>query len=164
MPYLFSFSCCSGISQSKNAEMVWHSLLPRILFCQNSPPWPTCLKWPWTSWLIVWFSYTRLWSIWSFWLVFCDCVFHSVCTLTDEGKRLVQASWWEGLSYTSNFSINLWLWQHFARFSVKTEIDVKQNSLSFNAFYWMFIIYKKIARHPQSKIYYHLSGSTQKIQ
>ena len=41
------------------------------------------------------------------WLVFCDCGFHSgghgiialtsVCLLMDESKRLVQASWWEGL-------------------------------------------------------------------
>ena len=27
-------------------------------------------------------------------LVFCDCGFHSVCPLMDEGKRLVEASWW----------------------------------------------------------------------
>ena len=34
----------------------------------------------------------------SVWLVFCDCGFHSVCPLMDEYKRLVQASWWEGLA------------------------------------------------------------------
>ena len=35
--------------------------------------------------------------MWSVWLVFCDCGFHSVCPLMNEYKRLVQASWWEGL-------------------------------------------------------------------
>ena len=29
---------------------------------------------------------------------FCYCDFHSVCPLMDEDKRLVQASWWEGLA------------------------------------------------------------------
>ena len=29
------------------------------------------------AWHIVSLSYTRLWSLWSFWLVFCDCGFHS---------------------------------------------------------------------------------------
>ena len=41
-------------------------------------------------------SYTKLWFMWSFWLVFCDCGFHSVCPLMDADKRPVQASWWEG--------------------------------------------------------------------
>ena len=39
-----------------------------------------------------------LWSMWSLWLVFCDCGFHSVCPLMDGDKRLVQTSWWEGLT------------------------------------------------------------------
>ena len=47
---------------------------------------------------IVSLSYTRLWSVWSVWLVSCDCGFHSACPLIDEDKRLVEASWWEGLS------------------------------------------------------------------
>ena len=41
----------------------------------------------------------------SVWLVFCDCAFHSVCPLTNkdkrllwEKKRLLEASWWEGLT------------------------------------------------------------------
>ena len=33
-------------SQSKNTEVVCHSLLYRTMFCQNSPPWPVCLGWP----------------------------------------------------------------------------------------------------------------------
>ena len=65
--------------------------------CQCSPPWPAHLGWPCTPWLIVSLSYTRLWSTWSFWLVFCDwgfcCEGHgievlasSVCPLIDEDK------------------------------------------------------------------------------
>ena len=36
--------------------------------------------------------------MWSVWLVSCDCGFHSLCPLMDEDKRLVEASWWEGLA------------------------------------------------------------------
>ena len=35
-------------------------------FCQNSPPWPVHLGWPYTAWLIDSLSWTRLWSVW-FW-------------------------------------------------------------------------------------------------
>ena len=35
--------------------------------------------------------------MWSVWLVFCDCGFHSVCPLMDKDKRLMEASWWEKL-------------------------------------------------------------------
>ena len=34
--------------------------------------------------------------MWSNWLVFCDCGFHSVCPLMKKSKRLVEASWWRG--------------------------------------------------------------------
>ena len=61
--------------------------------------------WPCVAWLIASLSYTRLWSMRSFWLAFCDCGFcswdsgikaltSSVCPLMDEDKKLVQASWW----------------------------------------------------------------------
>ena len=30
----------------KNTEVVCHSLLQWITFCQTSPPWPACLGWP----------------------------------------------------------------------------------------------------------------------
>ena len=33
--------------------------------------------------------------MWSVWLVFCDCGFHSSCPLMDKDKRLTEASWWE---------------------------------------------------------------------
>ena len=36
--------------------------------------------------------------MWSVWLVFCDCGFHSLCPLTDKDKRLIEASWWERLT------------------------------------------------------------------
>ena len=53
-------------------------------------------------------SYPSLWSMWSFWLAFCD--FHSGCCgiiilassiilLMNEDKKLVHTSWWED-----------WLW------------------------------------------------------
>ena len=32
------------------------------------------------------------------WSVFCDCGFPFVCPLMDEDKRLMEASWWEGLA------------------------------------------------------------------
>ena len=40
-------------SQGKNTGMVCHSLLQWTTFCQNSPPWPVCLGWPYTAWLTV---------------------------------------------------------------------------------------------------------------
>ena len=36
--------------------------------------------------------------MWSIWLVFCDCGFHSVCPLKDKDKILMEASWWERLT------------------------------------------------------------------
>ena len=51
--------------------------------------------------------------MWSVWLVFCYCDFHSVCSLMDEDKRVVEASWWNGLPVgkggsCSVGSVNLW--------------------------------------------------------
>ena len=43
-------------------------------------------------------QYTRLWSMWSVWLVFCDCGFQSVCPLMEKDKRLMEASWWQRLT------------------------------------------------------------------
>ena len=36
--------------------------------------------------------------MWSVWVVFCDCGFHSVCPLMVKDKRLMEASWWKRLS------------------------------------------------------------------
>ena len=90
----FAFSYCSWGSQGQNTVVVRHSLLQWAMFCQNSPPWPVCLGWPYTAQLIVSLSQTRLWSMWSDWLVFHECGFHSVCPLMNEVKRLMGASWW----------------------------------------------------------------------
>ena len=105
---LFAFSYYSWHSWGKNTEVICHSLLQWTTFCQNSPPWPVGLGWPCTAWLIDSLSYTSLWSMWSFWLAFCDCGFRfgvcgivilasSVCPMMDENKRLAQDSWWERL-------------------------------------------------------------------
>ena len=96
--YIFAFSYCSWGSQGKNAEVVHHSLLQWTTFCQNSPPWPVHLGWPYMAWLMVSLSQTSLWCMWSVWLIFYGCGFQSVCPLMDEGKGLMEASWWEGLT------------------------------------------------------------------
>ena len=36
--------------------------------------------------------------MWSDWLVFCDCGFHSLCPLMEKDKRLMEVSWWERLT------------------------------------------------------------------
>ena len=51
MSYLFAFSYCSWGSQGKYTEVVCHSLLQWTTFCQNSPPRPVCLGWPYMAWL-----------------------------------------------------------------------------------------------------------------
>ena len=84
---------CSWDSQGKNIEVVCNSLLQWTTFCQNSPPWPIRLRWPYMVWLIVSPSYSSLWSMGSVWLVFCDCGFQCVCPLMDKDKRLMEASW-----------------------------------------------------------------------
>ena len=45
-----------------------------------------------------------LWSMWSDWLVSCDCGFHSVCPLMEKDKRLMEASWWQRLTEGENRS------------------------------------------------------------
>ena len=39
--------------QGKNTEVVCHSLLQWTTFCQNSPPWPSHLRWSYSTRLIV---------------------------------------------------------------------------------------------------------------
>ena len=90
----FCLFYCSWVSQGKNTEVVCHSFLQWTAFCQNSPPWPICLEWPFMAWLMVSSSQTKLWSMWSDWLVFCDCGFHSDCPLLEMVKSLMEASWW----------------------------------------------------------------------
>ena len=63
-----ALSYCSWGSRGKNIKVVCHSLLHWTMFCQNSPLWPVCLRWPCMAWLIASLSYTspfamtRLWS------------------------------------------------------------------------------------------------------
>ena len=105
----FAFSYCLLGSQGKTAKVVCHSLIQWTTFCQNSPPWPVCLGWPYTVWLIVSVNYAKLWWIWSFLLVFCDCGFHSICLLMDEDKRLCKLPAGRGwlLYYTEGFTDKL---------------------------------------------------------
>ena len=73
----FAFSYCSWGSQGKNTQVVHHSLFQWTTFCQNSPPWPICLGWPYSfieldkavvhvirlaSSLWLWFQCDRMWS------------------------------------------------------------------------------------------------------
>ena len=95
--YLFAFSYSSWGSEGKNTEVVCHSLLKWTTFYQNSPPWLIHLGWPYRAWLIISLNKIRLWSMWSVWLVFYDCGFHSVCPLMNKVKRLMEASWLERL-------------------------------------------------------------------
>jgi len=88
--------CCSpwGHKESDTTERLnW--TLQWTTFCQNSPHWAVCLGWPYTiahsfiklqkTVILVIILVSFLWL----WFLFC---------LMDEDKRLVQASWWEGLS------------------------------------------------------------------
>ena len=78
----------------------------------------TCSSW-WscTTCFIFSLSYTRLLSMWSFWLDFCDCVFHSgghvVAVLTSslmtEDKKLVQT-----LMGRTGYGEN-WVWRWLSR-------------------------------------------------
>ena len=42
-----------GFSRQEYWSGVCHSLLQWTTFCQNSPPWPVCLGWPYMAWLII---------------------------------------------------------------------------------------------------------------
>ena len=68
--FIFAFSYCSWGSQGKHTEVAYRSILQWTTFCQNSPLHSVCLEWPYTAWLSL--SVTRLWSMWSDWLIFCD--------------------------------------------------------------------------------------------
>ena len=47
----FCLFICSWGSQGKNTEEVCHSLLQWTTFCQNSPPRPVRIGWPYSAWL-----------------------------------------------------------------------------------------------------------------
>ena len=57
--------------------------------------------------------------MWSVWLVFCDCGFHSICPLKDKDKRLMEASWCERLTVRETGSCSDgWLSKSLILFSV----------------------------------------------
>ena len=61
-----NFSYCSWSYQSKNTEVVCHSLLQWTTFFQNSPPWPVCLG-PLiihTATIFIWNSFTMCQGYW----------------------------------------------------------------------------------------------------
>ena len=53
LSYLFAFSYYSWGSQGNNNEVLCHFLFQWTTFCQNSPPWPIHLGWPYMAWLTV---------------------------------------------------------------------------------------------------------------
>ena len=59
----------------------------------------TCLSWVALHGMA--HSFTELgkvWSMWSDWLVFCNCSFQFVWSLMEKDRRLMEASWWESLT------------------------------------------------------------------
>ena len=93
--------CLFILSMRFSRQKYWSSLpfpLQWTNFCQNSPPWPAHLGWPYMAWFIALLSETRLSSMWSVWLVLSGCGFHSDCSLMDNDKKLMEASWWERLT------------------------------------------------------------------
>ena len=83
--------------------VVCHSLLQWTTLCQTSPPWPMCLGWLHTAWL----SFTeldKLWSVWSDWLVVCNCsCFFTCIQISQEAGNVV----WYSQHY-KNFPVLLW--------------------------------------------------------
>ena len=78
----------SGLPFPSSVDHVWSELST-----MTHPSWValhSMAEFPWVN--------TRLWSMWSDWLVFCDCSFQSVCPLIEKHKRLMEASWWERLT------------------------------------------------------------------
>ena len=60
--------------------------------------------------------------MWSVWLVFCDCDFHSVCPLMDKDKRLMEASCWEILTEEETGSCSDG-WGHAQKFLLQFPVD-----------------------------------------
>ena len=67
----FAFSYCSWGSQSKNTEVVCHSLL-QCLIVSDLSTMSSHLGWPHTAWLNF-IELDKLWPMWSDWLDVCDC-------------------------------------------------------------------------------------------
>ena len=79
LPISISFTCFSG---DLSYSFIWDIILCLLIFI---------------SFLWLWFSFWRQW----------DCLIllaSSACPLVNESKRLVRASWWEGLVVGKNWS------------------------------------------------------------
>ena len=87
--------------------------------------------------------------MWSVWLVFCDCGFHSACPQMAKDKRLMEASWQERLtvekpgscsdadkspsSQSYGFSSShVWMW----------ELDYKESWAQKNWCFWTVVLEK----------------------
>ena len=106
--YHFAFPYCSWGSQSKNTEVVFHSLLQWTTFCQTSPPWPVHLGWPHTA-RLSFIEWDKAVVLWSDWLVFCNYGF-SVCPLMPSRKPTVLL----GFLLPQTWGISSWLLQQSA--------------------------------------------------
>ena len=93
-PIFLLFHTVHGVLKARILKWFAIPFSSGTCFVSLSPPWFIHFGWPYTAWLIVSSSKIRLWSMWSDWLVFCDCGFHSVCPLMEKDKRLMETSWW----------------------------------------------------------------------
>ena len=90
--YLLPFHTVHGVLEARILK--WFAIPlssgPHFVRLSNTTHW----SWvPCMAWFIASLSYTRLWSIWSVWLAFCDCGFpFGGCGIMDL------ASWWERLA------------------------------------------------------------------
>ena len=116
----FILFCLFIVFMGFSWQEYWSSLpFPSpVELCQNSTM--SC-----SSWVALYgmahssLSYTRLWSMWSFWLAFCDCCFHSggceilvlassLCPLMSEDKRLACTSFLTGGTGCGENWVLLW--------------------------------------------------------
>ena len=120
--HLFAFSHCSWGYQGKNIDVVCISFSSEPCFVRTLHYDPSILGGPERHDSQLHWICTRLWSIWSFWLVFCDCGMHSgghgivvltssVFPLMEEGSFLMGGPGcgknWDLLWWAGQRSINL---------------------------------------------------------
>ena len=73
-PFIVSWSSKAWILKWVAIPFSNRSHSVRTLHCD-----PSVLGLPYMAWFIFSLTWTRLSFMWSFWLVFCDCGFHSLC-------------------------------------------------------------------------------------
>ena len=95
--YHFAFSNCSWGSQGKNTEVICHSLLQWTTICQNSPPWPVYLGWPYQGTALSFIELNKA-VVHMIRLVSFLWLWFSVYPLMEKDKMLMEASWWERLT------------------------------------------------------------------